>query len=99
MYVTNTYQRAVRHWDRYNKSTSKGKLGELDQYLINKAYYEGQHFKAESGQLLWIGAVGTKNDPHSAEILAEIEKAFVSYNPIKECVDRYIDGVLNQMPQ
>jgi hypothetical protein len=61
----------------------------------NVAFYDGDHWQAAAG---WAGPQPASTDPEAAAVLAEIQRAFVSKNAVREVVRRHADGVIGREP-
>jgi hypothetical protein len=59
----------------------------------NDAFYAGDHWQAGMG---WVGPRPTSTDTESAQVMLEIQRAFVSKNAIREIVNRHRDGVVGR---
>lgn len=62
----------------------------------NRKYYEGDHW--QKGEQ-WVGPSVDRNVEGGAELWAQLEKAFVSKNLIRECVNRHADAFIGQEPR
>lgn len=61
----------------------------------NADYYAGDHWQNGAG---WTGPRPAVTDTDALTVLADIRKAFVSKNVVKEIVNRHSDGVLGREP-
>jgi hypothetical protein len=74
---------------------SVGNLAPLDAHAANDAFYTGDHWQGGMG---WVGPQPPATDSESARIIAEIQRAFVSKNDVREIVNRHRDGVIGREP-
>jgi hypothetical protein len=61
----------------------------------NDAFYAGDHWQNSLG---WVGPRPTSTDTEAAQVMLEIQRAFVSKNTIREIVNRHRDGVVGREP-
>lgn len=66
-----------------------------DGAAANAAFYCGDHWQSGDG---WVGPRPAGSDPESAGVMADIQRAFVSKNAIKEIVNRHVAGVIGREP-
>lgn len=65
-------------------------------YAPNMLFYSGDHWQNGLG---WCGPQPPIGDPAAATVLAEIKRAFVSSNKVKEITARHVGGVIGREPQ
>lgn len=61
----------------------------------NRAFFEGDHWQ---GGLAWIGPRPAPGEVGGAEVLAEIQRALIGKNAIREVVTRHMGAVIGQEP-
>lgn len=69
---------------------------DADKVTSNLNFYYGDHWQATEG---WSGPIPQPYTQGYADVAAEIEKAFVSKNTIREVVDNAVNGVLGKEPR
>jgi hypothetical protein len=85
----------LKPWYLKNAKLDGGKYSALPKEVIAEAYYNGDHFSA-GNEILWIGALPDSGGQFQYNyILSKIQKIFTSHNKVKECVNRYLDSLLN----
>jgi hypothetical protein len=62
----------------------------------NRHYYDGDHWQAGAG---WIGPMPTEASAEAGQIIAQIQRGFVSKNAIRETVLRHLAGVIGHEPR
>lgn len=80
--------------DARKAATMSADASALVQVIRN--FYDGDHWQ---GGAMWIGPWPAPDDVGAAEVQAEIQRAFVSRNVIKEVINRHQRGVIGQEPQ
>lgn len=61
----------------------------------NRTLYDGDHW---NGGKFWIGPAPAPTDADAAQVIAEIQRAFVSKNAVREVVGRHVAGVIGREP-
>jgi hypothetical protein len=64
-------------------------------YAANKRLYDGDHWLDAAG---WLGPRPGAGESGGAEVLLQIQRAFISKNAVREVVERHIGGVIGQEP-
>lgn len=77
----------------YQKAQEKLRKLRCAALRANQAFFSGNHWQDGLG---WVGPMPT--DPAAAHIIAEIAKAFVSKNVVREVSRRHMAGVLGREP-
>jgi hypothetical protein len=62
----------------------------------NRRYYDGDHWQQGAG---WIGPMPTETSAEAVQIIAQIQRGFVSKNAIRETVLRHLAGVIGHEPR
>lgn len=85
---------------RFDELTHKEALKRIaalqsDMLKVFLAFYTNDHWQGGAG---WSGPMPDSTDTNFAKVLAEIAKAFVSKNAVKEVVNRAVNGVIGREP-
>jgi hypothetical protein len=64
-------------------------------YAPNVLFYSGDHWQNGQG---WVGPQPPVGDPAAPQVLAEIKRAFVSSNKVKEITGRHVGGCVGREP-
>ncbi len=64
-------------------------------FIENMAMFDGDHWMDAAG---WVGPQLDEKDPGASQMMADIKRAFVSKNVVREIVSRHVAGVLGNDP-
>lgn len=64
-------------------------------FVENRLFYQGDHWQKGTQ---WVGPQVDLNADGGRELWAELQRAFVSKNLVKECVNRHAGAVIGQEP-